>query len=177
MQWIFLAFTDQVITEGQVSKSVETLNFIRLKPGIVTDSYLRNYVKQLVADWAQLQSCPRCGSEMVDRESGALMPVRSFGVFFPSKVQGGGESGLDRCSLGKTHKELFAQIFRLRIQTMSNDSREVTVVDIKMPFLSMVVFMVKFAIASIPAFIILSIIFSVLSMVFGGMFHAGMGRF
>lgn len=58
---------------------------------------------------------------------------------------------------------------------MSNDSREVTVVDIKIPFLSMVILMVKFAIASIPAFIILSIIFSLLSMIFGGMFH-GMGR-
>lgn len=50
MQWIFLSCTDQVITEVQVSKSVETLNAIRLKPGIVTDGYLRNSVKQLVAD-------------------------------------------------------------------------------------------------------------------------------
>ncbi|MCG9613445.1 hypothetical protein L1D41_27900 [Vibrio harveyi] len=33
--------------------------------------------------------------------------------------------------------------------------QEVTVVDIKMPFMSMVIFMVKFAIASIPAMIIL----------------------
>jgi len=37
-------------------------------------------------------------------------------------------------------------------------SDQVTIVDIKMPFMSMVVFMVKAAIASIPAFIILSII-------------------
>ncbi|WMC12382.1 hypothetical protein PU634_08460 [Oceanimonas pelagia] len=55
-----------------------------------------------------------------------------------------------------------------------NENQKVTVVDIKMPFMSMVVFMVKFAIASIPAFIILSIIFSLLAMVFGGIFH-GMG--
>lgn len=52
--------------------------------------------------------------------------------------------------------------------------QEVTVVDIKMPFMSMVVFMVKFAIASIPAFLILSVIFGILAMVFGGIFH-GMG--
>ncbi len=57
-----------------------------------------------------------------------------------------------------------------------NQKQEVTVVDIKMPFMSMVVFMVKFAIASIPAFIILSIIFSLLAFTFGGMFH-GMGRY
>lgn len=36
----------------------------------------------------------------------------------------------------------------------------VTITDIKMPFMSMVVFMVKAAIASIPAFIILSVIAS-----------------
>ncbi|GLS83597.1 hypothetical protein [Paraferrimonas haliotis] len=53
----------------------------------------------------------------------------------------------------------------------SSDRREVTVVDIKMPFFSMVFFMVKFAIASIPAFIILSIIFSLLSVFFGGLVH------
>jgi hypothetical protein len=48
--------------------------------------------------------------------------------------------------------------------------QEVTVVDIKMPFMSMVIFMGKFAIASIPAMIILGIIFSILGMIFGGMF-------
>jgi len=42
---------------------------------------------------------------------------------------------------------------------MENNNRsEVTIVDVKMPFLSMVTFMVKAAIAAIPAFIILSII-------------------
>ncbi|PIB10698.1 hypothetical protein B853_24692 [Vibrio rotiferianus CAIM 577 = LMG 21460] len=46
--------------------------------------------------------------------------------------------------------------------------QEVTVVDIKMPFMSMVIFMVKFAIASIPAMIILGIIFSILGALFGG---------
>ncbi len=58
---------------------------------------------------------------------------------------------------------------------VENGKQEVTVVDIKMPFMSMVVFMVKFAIASIPAFIILSLIFSVSAAIFGEMFD-GMGR-
>ena len=35
------------------------------------------------------------------------------------------------------------------------NNNEVTIVDIKMPFMSMVTFMVKAAIAAIPAFIIL----------------------
>ena len=42
---------------------------------------------------------------------------------------------------------------------MENDrTNEVTIVDIKMPFWSMVVFMVKAAIASIPAVFIVSVI-------------------
>lgn len=57
-----------------------------------------------------------------------------------------------------------------------NEKQEVTVVDIKMPFTSMVIFLVKLAIASIPTVIILSIIFALLMAVFGGMFH-GMGRY
>jgi|GEM_PF-2021650 hypothetical protein len=39
-----------------------------------------------------------------------------------------------------------------------NPSQGVVVFDIKMPFISMVVFMVKWAIASIPAFLILALI-------------------
>ncbi|EPZ8237705.1 hypothetical protein ACXWGB_001476 [Vibrio fluvialis] len=59
---------------------------------------------------------------------------------------------------------------------MDNRKQEVTVVDIKMPFMSMVIFVVKFAIASIPAMIILGAIFSIFGLLFGGMFH-GMGRY
>jgi len=38
------------------------------------------------------------------------------------------------------------------------DSTQVTVTDIDMPFMSMVVFMVKWTIAAIPAFFILAIV-------------------
>ena len=41
---------------------------------------------------------------------------------------------------------------------MSNDSQNVRVTDIRMPFGSMVAFMVKWAIASIPALIILTVL-------------------
>lgn len=56
------------------------------------------------------------------------------------------------------------------------EARCVVVTDIRMPFLSMVVFMVKWVVASIPAFIILSIIGSIMMMLFGGMM-GGMSRF
>ena len=57
---------------------------------------------------------------------------------------------------------------------MNNDKQEVVVTDIHMPFMSMVVFMVKWVIASIPAMIILAIIMSVLMAIIGrmgGMVH------
>jgi hypothetical protein len=57
---------------------------------------------------------------------------------------------------------------------MSNERQEVVVTNIKIPFTSMVVLLVKLALASIPALIILFFIFSILGMIFGGWFH---GRF
>jgi hypothetical protein len=50
---------------------------------------------------------------------------------------------------------------------MDSESREVKVVDVDMPFWSMVGFMVQFVIASIPAMIILFIIGVVLFGLFG----------
>jgi hypothetical protein len=49
------------------------------------------------------------------------------------------------------------------------DVREVTVTNVKMPFWSMVGFMVKWTIASIPAAIILFAIFTALTMAGGGL--------
>lgn len=46
------------------------------------------------------------------------------------------------------------------------DSREVVVVDIKMRFWSMVFFMVKWVIASIPAIIILTVIWAIAVLIF-----------
>ena len=46
------------------------------------------------------------------------------------------------------------------------EKNEVSITDIKMPFWSMVVFMIKWAIASIPAMIIISIIFGILYAIF-----------
>ena len=52
----------------------------------------------------------------------------------------------------------------------SESGNHVVVVDVKMPFLSMVIFMVKWAIASIPAIIILMVIGAVIAGVLGGLF-------
>ncbi len=61
---------------------------------------------------------------------------------------------------------------------MPTELNNVVVTDIKMPFGSMVFFMVKWAIATIPALIILTVIgsitFVILNAIFGG-FHLNMG--
>jgi hypothetical protein len=53
---------------------------------------------------------------------------------------------------------------------MANNTHEIVVTDIKIPFWSMVVLMVKWALAAIPAIIILIVIGSVLSMILGALF-------
>ena len=59
----------------------------------------------------------------------------------------------------------------------SREINEIVVTDIRMSFSSMVVFMVKWAVATIPALMILtvvgSILFGILRIIFGG-FHPGM---
>ncbi len=56
---------------------------------------------------------------------------------------------------------------------MADDTREVVVTDIKIPFLSMVILMVKWAVAAIPALFILFLIGGLLTMVLGLIFGAG----
>ena len=58
-----------------------------------------------------------------------------------------------------------------------SETREVVVVDVKIPFVSMVVLLVKWAIAALPAIIILIALATAASMVLGGLFHWNwMGR-
>ena len=52
-----------------------------------------------------------------------------------------------------------------------SETSEVVVVDVKIPFWSMVVLLVKWAIAAIPAMIILLVLAAVVSMLLGGAFH------
>jgi len=56
---------------------------------------------------------------------------------------------------------------------MAEDRREVIVTDIKIPFWSMVVLMVKWAIAAIPAVIILMLIAALFSLALGMIPGAG----
>lgn len=51
----------------------------------------------------------------------------------------------------------------------------VVVTDIDMPFMSMVVFIVKWTIAAIPAMIILFVLGMIAAVVLGGIFHSMFG--
>ncbi len=53
---------------------------------------------------------------------------------------------------------------------------QVVVSDIEMPFVSMVVFIIKWTIAAIPAMIILFILTAIAGVFLGGIFHAMFGN-
>jgi len=67
-------------------------------------------------------------------------------------------------------------------QVVNNDNSSeylanpVVVVNIKMPFWSMVTFLIKLAIASVPAAIVIFLIFIGLTTAFGGVFGSFLGR-
>ena len=50
------------------------------------------------------------------------------------------------------------------------ESQKVSVIDIDMPFMSMVVFITKFTLAAIPAMIIVWVFFAMIGAVLGGLF-------
>ena len=52
----------------------------------------------------------------------------------------------------------------------AENSNQVVISDVKIPFISMGVFMVKAAIAAIPAIIILVLLGTIITAVFGGIF-------
>ncbi len=58
----------------------------------------------------------------------------------------------------------------------SDIDKRVVVTDIRMPFLSMMIFMIKWVIASIPAFIILSFLGGIVAAVLGILMR-GMGHY
>ena len=53
---------------------------------------------------------------------------------------------------------------------MNAQNSEVVVIDVRMPFWSMVIFMVKWSIAAIPAILILVVLLAIIGGIFGGMF-------
>lgn len=59
---------------------------------------------------------------------------------------------------------------------MENSNKKIIIDGVDIPFMDLVVLLVKLAFASIPAIIIVSGIFSLLSVLFGGVFNMFMFR-
>jgi hypothetical protein len=90
------------------------------------------------------------------------------------------ESDLDASTATSKKKQVRSPVAPVSVKrqvTPKNDESEddlddwpqlVSIVDFDMPFLSLVFFMVKVAIASIPALIILGALFAILVILFGG---------
>lgn len=78
-------------------------------------------------------------------------------------------SGADETEAGKKFSRAYPNISSADVVSVMDieKSNQVTIADIKMPFISMVAFMVKAAIAAIPAFIILFLIGAALFVFFG----------
>ncbi|WP_221069300.1 nuclease-related domain-containing protein [Vibrio alfacsensis] len=62
-------FNEVVFSDKDYAWLTESINQIKLKRGVITDLKHRKHVKEVVTSKASSNQCPRCGSEMVLRET------------------------------------------------------------------------------------------------------------
>ncbi|MFW1531281.1 NERD domain-containing protein [Vibrio parahaemolyticus] len=62
-------FNEVVFSDKEYARLTESINQIKLKRGVITDLKHRKHVKEVVASKVSSNECPRCGSEMVLRET------------------------------------------------------------------------------------------------------------
>ena len=62
-------FNEVVFSDKDYARLTESINQIKLKRGVITDLKHRKHVKEVVASKVSSNECPRCGSEMVLRET------------------------------------------------------------------------------------------------------------
>ncbi|HCE2128687.1 nuclease-related domain-containing protein [Vibrio parahaemolyticus] len=62
-------FNDVVFSDNDYARLTKSINQIKLKRGVITDLKHRKHVKEVVTSKASSNQCPRCGSEMVLRET------------------------------------------------------------------------------------------------------------
>lgn len=122
--------------------------------------------------------CPTCKHEAPAAEFGEPLRCPACGAFYEKAVWLAGEK-LDKAShdrLAAERKKVQQAAVVTHVQKIADQNKgaqPVVVVDLHMSFNSMVWFMVKWAIAAIPAMIILFVIGFLILMFFGGM--AGLG--
>lgn len=122
--------------------------------------------------------CPKCKYEpTLAEQASSKDQCPSCGIFYAKyiaqlKAKLSGGSPAQDAPIIKTEPPLKAATYKPSVQT--TDAQPVVVVDIQMRFWSMVVFMVKWAFAAIPALIIIGLIITVLAMFLKG-FVTGLG--
>lgn len=106
-------------------------------------------------------NCPKCGQslEIDDQHAGRDIQCPACGRYIAVPGQTLAASPPPRIPSEPTQNSGITNQQKLQ---------EVRVVDIKMPFRSMVVFMIKWALAAIPAFIILGLVYAVIMATFLG---------
>ncbi|EGQ8118017.1 nuclease [Vibrio parahaemolyticus] len=62
-------FNDVVFSDKDYAWLTESINRLKLKRGVITDLKHRKHVKEVVASKVSSNECPRCGSQMVLRET------------------------------------------------------------------------------------------------------------
>nr|WP_275667592.1 NERD domain-containing protein [Photobacterium damselae] len=62
-------FNKVVFSDKDYARLTDSISQIKLKRGVITDLKHRNHVKEIVASKVSSNQCPRCGSEMVLRET------------------------------------------------------------------------------------------------------------
>ncbi|HIF5590170.1 TPA: NERD domain-containing protein [Vibrio parahaemolyticus] len=62
-------FNDVVFSDNDYARLTESINRLKLKRGVITDLKHRKHAKEVVASKVSSNECPRCGSEMVLRET------------------------------------------------------------------------------------------------------------
>ncbi|MGE0082965.1 MAG: hypothetical protein AB7S75_00950 [Desulfococcaceae bacterium] len=110
--------------------------------------------------FCNMWKCKKCGEEIEDQFDSCWnceQPVESAPHIPPVKKQQHAFRSHGRSYASAPHIPPVKKQQPITLQNM-----EVTVADIKMPFWSMVIFLVKLSIAAIPATIIIAIISSVL---------------
>ena len=117
-----------------------------------------------------MKSCPKCGNKNLNSSKSCEWCGTSLENIEQISNQENPEKNSNNNEIVNQLKALSDKISRIEINTRNRGSVEIS--DINMTFGSMVVFNIKWAIATIPAAIILFVLGSILMTLFGGLFAA-----
>jgi uncharacterized membrane protein YvbJ len=114
-----------------------------------------------------MKTCPKCGTKNLNNNNSCDECGTSLEQFSNHENF---ENVLNNSEIANQLKTLSDKLSQIELNTKNGGS--VAIADINMTFESMVVFMIKWAIATIPAAIILFLLGLIFMALFGGLFAA-----